>query len=181
MASFSGGSIGFYRGVETPDSSFHGGLLVLNENARPLEFHCSAPIRPARAQRVLYGTTLKDHLLGDQIPSALVQKSKEKPGILIVNDLGLIKIRSQISIPLVCIQPRPENSLSIESDSVTIAGTQFVSAGEHHFAIDSNFPDDQIQGMGAIELLSRTVDLDEPFERLELAMNEMTKPTSQAG
>jgi hypothetical protein len=60
--------------------------LVLNVAGRPLEFHCTAPIKPNRAQHILYGPTLEPYLFGEQIGQALVAKSAADP-LMICTDL----------------------------------------------------------------------------------------------
>ena len=52
-------AIGFYTVVPHEQHGLFGGLLVLNHNGRPLEFHCTAPLKPNRAQEILYGATLE--------------------------------------------------------------------------------------------------------------------------
>src|SRR5262245_21892116 len=55
-------AIGFYTVVAHEQHGLFGGLLVLNRNGRPLEFHCTAPLKPNRAQEILYGATLESYL-----------------------------------------------------------------------------------------------------------------------
>ena len=51
-------ALGFLTVVEHPQHGLFGGYLLLNHGGRPLEFHCTAPIKPNRAQEILYGPTL---------------------------------------------------------------------------------------------------------------------------
>ena len=46
-------ALGFLTVVEHPQYGLFGGYLVLNLAGRPLEFHCTAPIKPNRAQEIL--------------------------------------------------------------------------------------------------------------------------------
>ena len=52
-------ALGFLTVIEHPQYGLFGGYLVLNTAGRPLEFHCTAPIKPNRAQQILYGPTLE--------------------------------------------------------------------------------------------------------------------------
>ena len=56
--------------------------VLLNAAGRPLEFHCTAPIKPNRAQEILYGPTLESFLYGEQIGQTLIGQSnfKNVPG-----------------------------------------------------------------------------------------------------
>ena len=65
-------TFGFLTVVDDARFGLCGGYLVLNPAGRPLEFHCTAPIKPNRAQEILYGPTLHDFLYGEQIGGALI-------------------------------------------------------------------------------------------------------------
>ena len=41
--------------------------MLLNLAGRPLEFHCTAPVKPNRVQQILYGPSLQPYLYGEQI------------------------------------------------------------------------------------------------------------------
>ncbi|MCA9267141.1 MAG: hypothetical protein KDA41_01655, partial [Planctomycetales bacterium] len=72
-------SIGFLTAVHDPEQGWIGGYLLLNTAARPLEFHCTSPVRPNRAQEILYGPTLGEFLLGEVIGQTLIKKSEISP------------------------------------------------------------------------------------------------------
>ena len=63
-------ALGFLTVLEHSQHGLMGGYLVLNISGRPLEFHCTAPIKPNRAQQILYGPTLEPYLFGEQIGQA---------------------------------------------------------------------------------------------------------------
>src|SRR4029450_11711246 len=50
--------LGFFTAIAVPERGFVGGLLVTNHLGRPLEFQCTAPVRPNRTQEILYGPPL---------------------------------------------------------------------------------------------------------------------------
>ncbi len=75
--------LGFLTVVELAEIGFCGGLLLLNERGRPLEFHCNSPIQPSRTQRVLYGSTLRSWFFGDGLGLRLGGKCSKPPaGVL---------------------------------------------------------------------------------------------------
>ena len=55
--------LGFLTVVEHAELGLLGGYLLLNAAGRPLEFHCTAPVKPNRAQEILYGPTLRPYLV----------------------------------------------------------------------------------------------------------------------
>jgi hypothetical protein len=61
---FGSAALGFLAVVEHELHGLFGGYLLLNATGRPLEFHCTAPVRPNRAQQILYGPTLEPYLYG---------------------------------------------------------------------------------------------------------------------
>ena len=69
-------SLGFLTVRKHPSRGYFGGFLVLNVLARPLEFHCTLPVQPTRAQQILYGATLDEFISGEQIARALILKAK---------------------------------------------------------------------------------------------------------
>ena len=54
--------IGFLSVLDDEELGAIGGYLVLSRNGRPLEFHCTSPVRANRAQQILYGPTLQPFL-----------------------------------------------------------------------------------------------------------------------
>lgn len=67
---------GFLTALEHPAHGWFGGYLLLSQLGRPLEFHCTTPIEPTRAQQILYGPTLRSHLLGEVIGCTLARQAK---------------------------------------------------------------------------------------------------------
>ena len=69
-------TFGYLLVVEDDRYGFTGGLLVVCEKGRPLEFHCTEPVLPSRAEQILFGPTLRGYVCGDQIGGALLAKAK---------------------------------------------------------------------------------------------------------
>ncbi|QDT70110.1 hypothetical protein MalM25_30550 [Planctomycetes bacterium MalM25] len=69
-------TFGYLLVVEDDRYGFTGGLLVVCERGRPLEFHCTEPVLPNRAEQILFGPTLRNYVCGDQIGGALLAKAK---------------------------------------------------------------------------------------------------------
>ena len=68
-------AFGFLTAIDSPSHGLFGGYLVVDLTGRPLEFHCTAPIKVSRAQQILYGSTLQNHLHGQQIGACLLAES----------------------------------------------------------------------------------------------------------
>ena len=60
-------SLGFLTILEHEEHGLVGGYLLFTTAGRPLEFHCTAPVKPNRAQQILFGPTLESYLYGEQM------------------------------------------------------------------------------------------------------------------
>ena len=67
-------ALGFLTILEHEQHGLVGGYLILNAVGRPLEFHCTAPLKANRAQQILFGPTLDAYLYGEQIGQTLLDK-----------------------------------------------------------------------------------------------------------
>lgn len=92
--------IGFMETIEIDGRGHIGGLLITNQNGRPLEFQCTTPVRPNRTQEILFGETLRPWLLGELIGSTLLDRVAIKPGVIITSDPCLLELRNHTSVPV---------------------------------------------------------------------------------
>ncbi|MFN9042183.1 MAG: AAA family ATPase, partial [Planctomyces sp.] len=77
--------------IEVEGRGHIGGLLITNQNGRPLEFQCTTPVRPNRTQEILFGETLRPWLLGELIGSTLLDRVAIKPSLVVTRDPGLLR------------------------------------------------------------------------------------------
>ncbi|MGL4513460.1 MAG: hypothetical protein ACRCT8_10245 [Lacipirellulaceae bacterium] len=77
---------GYLLVVEDAEHGFTGGYLVVSHRGRPLEFHCTEPLRTSRAQEILFGPTLRPYIVGEQVGATLLGKAKLKADLLLVTD-----------------------------------------------------------------------------------------------
>ena len=94
------GFLGFLTGLGSSNEGLIGGFLVLNAVGRPMEFHCTAPIKPNRAQEILYGNTLDGFVCGEQIAPALVSRTKAELAAVLTNDPNFLTAPDLIKAPL---------------------------------------------------------------------------------
>ncbi len=104
-------SLGFITIVDHDELGCIGGYLILNLGGRPLEFHCTAPVRANRAQQILYGVSLKPFLYGELVGRSLIEKGLESPLAIIVNQPELNSLQALIDVPLIQLDD-VENSQS---------------------------------------------------------------------
>src|SRR5438128_5501303 len=98
-----GQSLGFLTVVASAELGLLGGYLLLNATGRPLEFHCTAPVKPNRTQEILHGPTLKPYLYGEVIGQALLPKSKLIPIAVCTDSEAVLAVRDFTQIPVVLV------------------------------------------------------------------------------
>ena len=101
-------AIGFLTVIDHPQHGLFGGYLVLNLAGRPLEFHCTAPIKPNRAQQILYGPTLESFLYGEQIGSTLLGHAKTSPLVVCTDREPVLSLRDLVDMPVALVLPPEE-------------------------------------------------------------------------
>ena len=168
-------SLGFLTMVEHESLGLIGGLLVLNANARPLEFHCTAPLKANRAQQILYGATLEPYLYGEQIGQTLVGKVAAPLSALFCDKRASLATRDFCNAPTAWVVPASEKPrLQASSEFHLLPIAEDLLALAHERSSDA----DAIQGILAD--LPRKLDLREPFGRIQCALDEAQKTTSRA-
>jgi hypothetical protein len=177
-------ALGFLTVIEDSQQGLFGGYLLLNMAGRPLEFHCTAPIQPNRAQQILYGPTLQPYLFGEQIGQTLVSKAKLQPLVLLADREPVLAIRQHIDMPVVLVLPTEEASAaSTDSNAperlwrVDTAHTgglllTIFRLGRNRLAVPDGLPADRQLVAERLGDLAESFDLAEPFGRIREAIEE---------
>lgn len=165
--------LGFLTAVEDAERGFVGGLLITNRFGRPLEFQCTAPVKPNRTQQILYGPTLKPYVLGELIGRTLLEKVGVKPHLVLVESPDLLELRAATSTPVAALSV-PPTAKSPKTDNRQLeksSPNQISLAGE-----EVEFHHAHGEDRNEIEKLAKLVpvdaDLREPFERIREALVE---------
>ena len=176
-------TLGFVSVRLHAEHGYFGGYLVLNHRARPLEFHCTLPVKPSRAQTLLYGPTLEEFVCGEQIARALVTKAKLKPDLLVVDSAAALGLAQVCDLPLVqlctevAISPACERLL-LPKIAAGPAGSQddvdcrHLHVGDYEFALPANTQVTDATLKQIIAQLAAHFDLREPFQRIVEALVE---------
>ena len=178
-------SLGFLTVCEQEDQSLFGGLLVLNLAGRPLEFHCTAPVRPNRAQEILYGPTLRPYLYGEQIGRALMERVSVAPGLVFTDVEPALALRPLTTVPVVYVPPCASMEHAASSDATaridaphstpSPAGSMRlhrVSLGALQLAVPQTHAQDEPQVVSQWQPHAEEFDLTEPFGRIREAIDE---------
>jgi hypothetical protein len=161
-------AIGFLTVTEHAEHGLFGGYLILNVSGRPLEFHCTAPLKPSRAQEILYGPTLRPFLFGEQIGQTLLAKAKVKPFLVCTDAAAMLAAREFSDVPLLQVQSADHQDAAEASKSFALGRRRVVAAPTH--------PDDQAIALEKWSTAhSDSLDLLEPFTRIREALEEAQK------
>ena len=186
---------GFLTVIENQRLGLIGGYLVLNNSGRPLEFHCTTPVRANRAQEILYGTTLDAFLYGEQIAQILIKRAKVKPYTILTDRPQILTAQEFVEIPICYIDrvsPESNNQLSIYAsekndssrknqygiDSIPCFSTFRRSEhniGRYKLVIPKLMSHPDSETVDELKNVSSTIDFLEPFERIRLAIEEAQK------
>ena len=181
-------ALGFLTVVEDPTHGLFGGYLVLNPSGRPLEFHCTAPIKPNRAQQILYGSTLEPYLFGEQIGQTLVAKSQIEPLAVCTDREPVLAVAQYIRAPVLLVLPPdepPDRQTGPDGRAVAgeggklrrldaghLGGLKMVRLGRNRLAVPNAVADGRREIDGRIAALVQSFDLTEPFTRIRQAIEE---------
>ena len=141
--------------------AYRGAILVADEFSKPLEFRCTAPVRPTQLQRTLYGKSLLPHILTELIGVPLISSVREKPQLILIGDESYFDIRHKISAPVIRITKSngsKSKGLSIQSSSGKFE--QLEIQAHPKFPADLDSAGDRLR-----DLFARW-DLIEPFQRM---------------
>lgn len=155
-----GATIGFLTAIDSPQHGLFGGYLVVDALGRPLEFHCTAPVKVSRAQQILYGPTLHGHLHGQQIGGALLAESKATPAVVLTDHDGMLLVRPHTKLAVALVKPlagEPADGFAVGASHVT---PHTSDAAEESLIRER------------LMALATAVDLREPFERIRAAIEE---------
>jgi hypothetical protein len=160
--------LAFLTVLEIPEVGACGGMLVLNQWGRPIEFHCTAPLSSTRTQEVLFGATLKSFLFCEQIAAALLEQARQAPEVILVDRAELLDFHAQTSIPLVLVSRAPQNLPSRVWNGLVAIRRKV----EDYDVIAITAPGEEEPLLAALADFASHLPLDEPFERIRAAMEE---------
>ncbi len=178
---------GFLTVVANETQGVFGGYLVLNQIGRPLEFHCTAPVQPNRAQEILYGPTLEEFLYAEQIGQTLVNKSSASVPAIYTDMEELLALRHYVSQPVSFVLPKQSSAKETEqalssqqSGQIRIdrpanhqpSGWHAIEHHDRHLLVATDCHDTVINVRQHLDSLSDSLDLLEPFERIREAITE---------
>lgn len=155
-------SIGFYTVEQSDTLGWTGGYLILNLVGRPLEFHCTLPVRPTRAHEILYGATLRGHLIGERIGGALLKQSRVRPLLVCGDQPEALRLGDHVETPIVWVA---DEAAAGQAHVPTITAPH----DRYSLRIEARFA---TRVREALEQMADLPDFAEPFARIREAIRE---------
>jgi hypothetical protein len=175
-------SLGFLFIVEHELHGLFGGYLLLNAAGRPLEFHCTAPIKPNRAQQILYGPTLEPYIYGEQIGATLVKASQQLPLLVLVEQHAALAVRDHIDLPTALIAaPSPPGNAELPHASLQPrSNLHELAIGQNRLLVPARYAADRELIVQRLPSGDQWFDFTEPFQRIRTAIEEAQRASSKA-
>ncbi len=164
--------LGFLTVLRDSQDHLIGGYLLLNDSGRPLEFHCTAPVRPNRAQTILYGPTLRPYLYGEQIGRTLIEKAGTTASVVLTDSPAAMSLRRHIDLPVALVCGNAESTHDSLNDGTGELSLRTIVVGQAALAIDAQHGEDLEKIEKTLTNLASPLDLLEPFNRIREAIGE---------
>jgi hypothetical protein len=184
-------TFGYLSAIYSPDYGYFGGYLVVSTQGRPLEFHCTAPVLPSRAQQILYGPTLEPFLVGEQIGGSLIAAAKLVPRLILTDLPDFEVVQRHIVVPLILVrtaksgQPTATMNSGQHSAQTTASSLGRSEKGEallawgapciacsHVLQFSNSMEFQREAATELLAVLAESVELMEPFGRIHDAIRE---------
>lgn len=169
-------AIGFYTVQHCDRAGWTGGYLMLNAAGRPLEFHCTLPVRPSRAHEILFGPTLREHIVGEAVGRALLPKARVQPLLICCDQPEALHLDSHVPVPIGLVAEAAEGEEGpVNAD--TLPGYEVVTIASGHCLVAMEKVD-LVRDIAAkfVDL----PDLMEPFSRIREAIQEAQQQVARA-
>lgn len=170
---------GFLTVVQHEQHGYFGGYLLLNSTGRPIEFHCSSPVRPNRAQEILYGPTLEPYLYGELIGQTLVQQASRPATVICTDHAGVLALQDFVDVPVLLVESAVGadgaahgNKLRVDAAHGSGASHRAFELGQHRVALTAHRAGDEQHIRSLFEPVLPRLDLSEPFSRICEALDE---------
>ena len=162
--------------VDHGPQGLFGGYLITNMVGRPIEFHCTAPIKPNRAQEILYGPTLQPYIYGEQIGQTLLGKATVKPMLVCTDRQAAMCAGEFVDTHVALIVSAEEVSQNVSDRQL-----EEFHLGRNHLAVPGRLAGEREAVTERLADLGKSFDLSEPFGRIREAIEEARRGGQPSG
>ena len=161
-------TVGYYTVVDDERMGWTGGLLILNAAGRPLEFQCTLPVRPSKAHEILYGPTMRGHLISEIIGPLLLKKSRTPLSMICCDQPEALSLETSLQVPIALVDEAAEpNEGPIAADMMSGSSSCQLAGAKCWVPMEQL---EQVERL--LEHFSDLPDAVEPFSRIREAIKE---------
>ncbi|PIE90209.1 MAG: hypothetical protein CR997_07395 [Acidobacteria bacterium] len=158
--------------------TFVGGMMITDRYGIPKDFKYTDPVTPTKVQKIIYGSVLERYIRNHVIVGALIKEVNMSPSFYVVPHHQMESIKEAHQLTLVSIQRTQFTSLGAPGTINRSKENECLLQGygsEHPIRVMfSSVPVDQQEPiLKEIVVLTKTMDIVEPQERLEAALKSI--------
>ena len=165
--------------VEGSEIQIRGGTLITDVKGFQLDFSRTDPLRPEHLARILYGDSFGKYAKEKLILESLIDSMELEPQLWICNDKDILtplKLRTKIKTVLLEESPHVPLDSAGHIETTADPGVFLIQVSMNGNPLRAEFPDntrpDEVQQVGDILTeASQTMNVLEPFTRLQKALN----------
>ena len=182
-------SILAYITVESEEGLFRGAVLASDLRGIPVDFRYTEPIRPTKLEKILYGHALEVYIKEELILESLIGAMEVKPTLWICKEQSLLTPLRTFTknkvIMLMNSNRQPLNSVG-DFEPAGEAGVYLIQADSVSAPLRvmfySNVTENDIKSVvNTLVTASQTMELTEPFSRMQKALNAISSETMGDG
>jgi hypothetical protein len=174
--------LAFFALYETSSNDgYLGTVLVTDLQGIPQEFRCTHPVKPTTIQKPLYGDALEPYIGVHLCGVPLFKSIQNLPSLIVVHKEHLLDIRKSLSCPVIYIRRAGEaidvsssdkSGASLKRERIDCSNGRFQPIV---FNTHPDFSDDTTAAKEILEKIFSYLDPIEPFERMEKAIEVLSK------
>jgi len=175
--------------VEADEGSFRGAALASDLRGIPVDFRYTEPIRPTKLEKILYGNALEVYLKEELILESLIGAMEVKPALWICKEQNLLMpLRMVTKSKVIALTNSNHPPLDSTGDYEPIgeAGVYYVQADSVsaplRITFHPNVNENDIKfTVNLLVNASQTMELTEPFSRIQKALSAIASEVSGDG
>lgn len=156
-------------------AAVRGAILVTDSESKPVEFRCTNAVRPTSLQRVLYGGVLDQHLLVELISLPLLRAVSHKVSLIVIRDPLLLEVRHKVDTVVALIRSQAESAGSTDTGQIddALLHSEGGTFEPLVLTVNKEYTSDASVARPLLELIAKRCNPLEPFERLQLALEQV--------
>jgi len=175
--------------VEADEGSFRGAVLASDMRGIPVDFRYTEPIRPTKLEKILYGNALEVYIKEELILESLINAMDVKPALWICKEQNLLTpLRAVTKSKVIVLANSNHHPLDSTGDIEPVgeAGVYLVQADSVSAPLrvmfHSNVTENEVKFVVSLLVnASQTMELTEPFSRIQKAFNAIASEIQSDG